>query len=128
MSDGQKLLEYKLDLTEAIVTQILNTMAEERKSKSELFSEELGLSILASLTLNIVLRALQAPTEGLVVRDDDKGVSDTHANYREMKASVEEAVASAFSAAFSEFNNGTMPVDFTCEIDPWVDPKTTKAH
>lgn len=108
MTDVEKLAKYHLDLTEAIVGQIMTTVTEERKSKGEVFSEELLLSILASLTLNAVLRVLEKPSSG---------TDETNDEYQEMKAAIENCISAAFTEAFVNFAPKTK-LNFYCEIEP----------
>lgn len=117
MADSDKLDEYKLDLMEAIVRQVQTTIAEERKSKGAIFSEELALSILASLVLNVMLDALNKYPKNEDMRD---------AEYMDMKTSLENGIASAFSQAFAEFDPKGRTPAFVCEIEPV--PLSQHAH
>lgn len=121
----EEMIQYKLDVTEALITKMLNVVEQERKAKGEEFALELALSVLASLTLNLVLGALQAPD----VDENDPGAVDAvHGSFMDMKASIESAMSSAFSAAMQEFAPTALSTEFTCEIDPVLNGPKGSIH
>lgn len=111
--------QYALDVTEAIISTMRQLVAEERKTKGELFALELELSILASLVMNMVSDSFRIK-EVQEAKTRSEKLDVAHGSYMELKSSIENAVATAFMVAFQDFYPQVKPVEFSCEIDPII--------
>lgn len=117
---------YRRQLTEGLVTGLMELFADERKKNGILFADELALSVLASLTLNLVLRSLKFPHTNKQVTTDAQTADAMEESFESMRLSIESAIGTAFGAAIAELNQDGIIPPWTCEVEPYIAaPKET---
>lgn len=117
MSKNKDLDQYRSDLTQNIVTEIFKILDKEKKELGIDFSEEVLLSVLASIISTSIHKVLNSKTKNLSDKEKELIISKL---YLDAKTNIENAIGAGFSTAFSDFV-GT-EVDFYCEVKAVPEP------